>query len=126
MASVDTKFLAIKDIFSLLSNDPIIQSYVGRKIFPIVARQSVSGDFIAIQRDGYRVSYTKMGMAMQRSIFFITVVSEDYDRSLEIAERVFQVLHGDHTNPDLRIRLEDYGEDFLDKKYVQVLKFNIE
>lgn len=126
MGRADSKLSAIKDIFSQLSQDPIIQSYVGTKIYPLIAPQGTEGDFLAIQRDGYRLDYTKMGVALQRSIFFVTAVSDDYDRGLNIAEAVCNVLVGDHSTLAARIRLEDYGEDYLDKKFIQVLKFSIE
>lgn len=126
MGRADKKFLAIKDIFSLLSNDPTVQSHVGNKIYPLVAPQGTSGDFIAVQRDGYRREDTKMAIALQASVFFTTVVSEDYDRSLVIADAVYDALEGDHSQYGLRIRMEDYGEEYVDSKYLQVLKFNLE
>lgn len=126
MGRADKKFLAIKDVFSLLSNDPTVQSHVGNKIYPLVARRGTSGDFIAVQRDGYRREDTKMGIALQASVFFITVVSEDYDRSLVIADAVYDALEGDHSQYGLRIKMEDYGEEYVDSKYLQVLKFNLE
>lgn len=126
MGRADKKFLAIKDIFSLLSNNPTIQSFVGNKIYPLVAPQGTSGDFIAVQRDGYRREDTKMGIALQASVFFTTVVSEDYDRSLAIAEAIYDALEGDHPEYESRIRMEDYGEEYVDSKFLQVLKFNLE
>lgn len=126
MGRADSKLSAIKAIFSLLSQDTTIKSYVGTKIYPIIAPQGTEGDFIAIQRDGYRLEYTKMGVALQRSVFFVTAVSDDYNRGLSIAEAVRDVLVGDHSALAIRIKLEDYGEDYVDKKFIQVLKFSIE
>ena len=125
MGRADKKFLAIKDIFSLLSNNPTIQSLVGDKIYPLVAPQGTSGDCIAVQRDGYRREGTKMGIALQASVFFTTAVSEDYDRSLAIAEAIYDALEGDHPEYESRIRMEDYGEEYIDSKFLQVLKFNL-
>lgn len=124
MGRADKKFLAIKEIFSLLSNNPAVQSFVGNKIYPLIAPQGTQGDFIAVQRDGYRRDDTKMGVALQMSVFYVTVVSEDYDRSLYIADAVYDALEGTH--PNMRIKLEDYGEQYIDSKFFQVLKFNLE
>lgn len=124
MGRADKKFLAIKEIFSLLSNNPAVQSFVGDKIYPLIAPQGTQGDFIAVQRDGCRRDDTKMGVALQMSVFFVTVVSEDYDRSLYIADAVYDALEGIH--PNMRIKLEDYGEQYIDSKFFQVLKFNME
>jgi hypothetical protein len=65
-----------------------------------------------------------MGVALQMSVFYVTVVSEDYDRSLYIADAVYDALEGIH--PNMRIKLEDYGEQYIDSKFFQVLKFNME
>lgn len=125
MGRADKKFKAIKEIFSLLSNDPTIQTFVGDKIYPLVAPQDVEGDFIALRRDGYRRQDTKMGVAIQQSVFYVFVISEDYDRSLDIADVVYDVLEGDHPR-DLRIRMDDYTEEYVDQKFIQVLRFYLE
>lgn len=125
MGRADKKFKAIKEIFSLLSNDPTIQTFVGDKIYPLVAPQDVEGDFIALRRDGYRRQDTKMGVAIQQSVFYVFVISEDYDRSLDIADVVYDVLEGDHPR-DLRIRMDDYTEEYVDQKFIQVLRFNLD
>lgn len=125
MGRADKKFKAIKEIFSLLSNDPTIQTFVGDKIYPLVAPQDVEGDFIALRRDGYRRQDTKMGVAIQQSVFYVFVISEDYDRSLDIADVVYDVLEGDYPR-DLRIRMDDYTEEYVDQKFIQVLRFNLE
>ena len=125
MGRADKKFKAIKEIFSLLSNDPTIQTFVGDKIYPLVAPQNVEGDFIALRRDGYRRQDTKMGVAIQQSVFYVFVISEDYDRSLDIADVVYDVLDGDHPH-DIRIKMDDYTEEYVDQKFIQVLRFNLE
>lgn len=126
MGRADKKFLAIKNIFSLLSNSPTIKSFVGDKIFPLVAPQDTSGDFIAVQRDGYKREDTKMGVALQVSVFFTTIVSEEYDRSLMIADAVYDALEGSHPQYEMRVKMVDYGEEYIDSKFIQVLKFNLE
>lgn len=126
MGRSSKKFRAIIDVVSLLSRSSTIQQLVGDKIYPLVNTDDTTGDFIAYQRAGYQRQDTKMGFAVQRSDFFMTVVSSDYNRSLEIAEAVFDVLEGDHAEYDMRIRMIDYEEDYLDKKFCQILKFSLE
>ena len=99
---------------------------VGPKIFPIVAPEGTVGDFVSYQRDGLDIESSKMGTALQRSYFYINVVSDDYDRSLGIADTIYDTLEGDFVNPDMRIRLTDYTEDYVDKKFLQVLQFSIQ
>ena len=126
MARNDKKFLAIQNVVAILSNSPEIQTLVGDKIFPLVAPVDTHGDFIAYQRDGYKREDSKMGVAVQRSIFLITVVSDTHERSLTIADAVYDALEGDHSEYDMRIRMENYGEDYIDRKFIQVLQFYLE
>jgi hypothetical protein len=126
MARNDKKFLAIQNVVAILSNSPEIQALVGDKIFPLVAPVDTHGDFIAYQRDGYKREDSKMGVAVQRSIFLITVVSDTHERSLVIADAVYDALEGDHSEYNMRIRMENYGEDYIDRKFIQVLQFYLE
>lgn len=126
MARNDKKFLAIQNVVAILSNSPEIQALVGDKIFPLVAPVDTHGDFIAYQRDGYKREDSKMGVAVQRSIFLITVVSDTHERSLVIADAVYDALEGDHSEYDMRIRMENYGEDYIGRKFIQVLQFYLE
>lgn len=118
-------FTAIIDVVSLLSASQTIQNLVGDKIYPLINTDETDGDFIAYQRAGYQRLDTNMATA-SKATFFMTVVSATYDRSLEIAEVVYNTLEGDHSQYDLRIKLVDYEEDYIDKKFVQILKFTLE
>lgn len=118
-------FTAIIDVVSLLSASQTIQNLVGDKIYPLINTDETDGDFIAYQRAGYQRLDTNMATA-SKATFFMTVVSATYDRSLEIAEAVYNTLEGDHSEYDLRIKLVDYEEDYIDKKFIQILKFTLE
>jgi hypothetical protein len=56
----------------------------------------------------------------------VIAVSENYDRSQELASLIYDTLSGDFADPDIYIELEDSTEDFIDNKYIQVLQFSIE
>lgn len=126
MARADKKFKAIRDVKLLLSHSSTIQSFVENKIYALVAPQDTEGDFITLRRDGYRRQDTKMGVALQSSIFYVFAISDSYNRSLDIADAIYDALEGDHHHLDLRIRMEDYAEEYIDQKFVQILKFNLE
>ena len=72
----------------------------------------------------HSTQYTAMGLFSQQCRVFINVVSDNYDRSQDIAELILGVLEGDQSN-GLRIRLKDSTEDYEDKKFIQVLLFEI-
>jgi hypothetical protein len=92
MARADKKFKAIRGILSLLSTDSTIRSYVEDKIYALIAPQDVEGDFLIIRRDGYRRQDSKMGVSLQASVFYVFVISDDYDRSLDIADKVYDAI----------------------------------
>ena len=126
MGRADKKFKIITEVVKLLRESEELAAMVGPKIFPIVAPEGTVGDFVSYQRDGLDIESSKMGTALQRSYFYINVVSDDYDRSLDIAATIYDTLEGDFVNPDMRIRLTDYTEDYVDKKFLQVLQFSIQ
>ena len=126
MGRADKQFKIITEVVKLLRESEELAAMVGPKIFPIVAPEGTVGDFVSYQRDGLDIESSKMGTALQRSYFYINVVSDDYDRSLDIADTIYDTLEGDFVNPDMRIRLTDYTEDYVDKKFLQVLQFSIQ
>lgn len=125
MAAGAPKFKVMRDVVDLLKADTTMQEFVGSKIFPIVAPQNTTGDFIAYQRDGVDTEpLNKMGgFASLRFYFYISIVSTDYERSLDIADRVYDVLQGTHET--FSIEFKDSTENVVDQKFIQVLKFSI-
>ena len=129
--SADEKFTAITKVRAILSTNPTISEMVGNKIFPLTAPSEVGGvkiegDLILYQRDGYRREDNKMGITRQRSIFYIIAISDNYDRSLTLALSIYETLDGEHSAEGFRIKLEDYTEEYVDKKFFQILQFSIE
>lgn len=112
-------------IRSLLLQNEEIKGFVGERVFPIMAPEDTVGDFIVYQRDELKQEYTKMGVATQVSVLYLTAVSESYVRSNSLASLIYDTLSGDFKDPDMRIQLEDSTEDFIDKKFIQVLQFSI-
>ena len=123
----DPKFRSIISVVKILRDDPTVSGLIGRdKIFPLVVPENTDGDIIVYQRDGYVRQDSKMGVAVQRSLFTLAVVSVDYDRGLAIAEAVYKALEGEHSEYGVRIRMENYIDDYIDKKFFQFLQFSIE
>lgn len=113
------------EIRGILLGSKDISTVIGRKIYPIVAPDGTDGDFIVYQRDGYQQEYSKMGVARQIPIVYVSVISDNYDRSNQIASLIYSALEGSFKNPTMTIHLEDSTEDYVDNKYVQVLQFSI-
>lgn len=123
-----SKFRIGTVIRKLLIENEAVKEFVGEKIFPLVAPQETKGDLIVYYRDEYSKDYTKMGVYNDNCKVYIVIVSEDYDRSQEIAEAVNEALEGtffQNTDNQIQIRLSDSTEDYADSKYIQVLLFEI-
>ena len=120
------KLAITTEVRGILLKTEEITSLIGQKVFPVVAPMNTEGDFIIYQRDGYKQEYTKMGVARQIPTVFVNAVSDDYERSLQLASLIYEALEGSFSNPDMTIHLEDSTEDYSDGKYFQVLQFSVE
>ena len=120
------KLAITTEVRGILLETEEITSLIGQKVFPVVAPMNTEGDFIIYQRDGYKQDYTKMGVARQIPTVFVNAVSDDYERSLQLASLIYEALEGSFSNPDMTIHLEDSTEDYSDGKYFQVLQFSVE
>ncbi|MEO4826148.1 DUF3168 domain-containing protein [Bacteroides uniformis] len=118
-------FKITAEIQSLLLQNEEIKALVGNRVFPIMAPEGTDGDFIVYQRDGLKQEYTQMGVASQTAVIYVTAVSDSYVRNNSLASLIYDTLSGDYKDPDMRIQLEDSTEDFIDKKFIQVLQFSI-
>ena len=118
-------FKITAEIQSLLLQNEDIKALVGNRVFPIMAPEGTDGDFIVYQRDGLKQEYTQMGVPSQTAVIYVTAVSDSYVRNNSLASLIYDTLSGDYKDPDMRIQLEDSTEDFIDKKFIQVLQFSI-
>lgn len=119
-------FKITAEIRAILLDSEDITKLIGRKIFPVIADENTVGDFIIYQRDGYKQDSTKFGVSSQTPIVFVSAVSDDYGRSIDLASLIYDTLSGDFRNPDIHIQLEDSTEDFIDGKFIQILQFSIQ
>lgn len=125
MLPAENKFKIASVIRDLLLQDDSVKELVANKIYPLYAPEKTVGDFVLFKRDEYSIDRIKMGVSGARCRIFVNAISEDYDRSQEIAERVYKALDGDYSD-GMKIKLIDSTEDTIDKKYIQVLLFSIE
>lgn len=126
MGQADSKFKITSVIRAILLDNSCVVSSIGDNIFPLFAPEGTQGDFILYKRDKYSKEYTKMGIYQQKCEVYINIISEDYDRSQELAELIDQTLEGTYSDPKMTIKLLDSTEDYEDGKYIQVLLFSID
>ena len=125
--SAESKFKITTKVRAALLADPTISEMVaGVRVFPVVAPKDTPGDFIIYQRDEYSKDYTKMGISGQRCRVYVNAISDDYDRSQQMAYLINEALEGKHIDNNMDIKLVDSTEDFEDSKYIQILLFDIQ
>jgi hypothetical protein len=118
-------FNATTEVRNILIADKTIKSFVGNKIYPLIAPDGTSGDFIVYQRDGNSESESKMGVSDIEATVFIIIVSDNYKHSQDMAMAAYKCLDGTYSGDIREIRLQDSTEDLADRKYYQILKFKI-
>lgn len=123
-----TKFSITTNIRRLLIDNLGLKAIVNNKIFPLIAPEGITDDFIIYYRDKYGKEYTNYGVSSESCTVWIGAISENYDRSQMMAELINEAVEGKHTNESgytYECRLFDSTEDFEDKKYIQILVFEI-
>lgn len=129
-SKLQTKFSVCTLIRERLLNDEKIKELVGTQIYPIIAPEGTTNNYIVYVRDEYSIDRTKTGIAFHNCIVFISCVSSSYDESQEIADAVFQCLDGKYKiNSEQHninaIELVDSTEDYNGDCYIQTLSFSI-
>ena len=123
--SAESKFKITTKVRAALLAKPEITALIGDQIFPVVAPKDTKGDFLIYKRDEYSKDYTKMGISEQTCRVYVNAISEEYDRSQELAYQINEALEGKHPGLKMEVFLVDSTEDFEDNKYIQVLLFEI-
>lgn len=116
-----------KAINKLLSVDNI-KSVVNNKVYPLIAPLNTNFPYIVFQRTS--TPYSTKDNVYQDSINIeIIAVSDNYDKSVELAELIRNKLEGKRniTIEDFRItsiKLIDSSESYSNDAYLQSLTFN--
>lgn len=116
-----------KAINKLLSTDNI-KSVVNNKVYPLIAPLNTNFPYIVFQRTS--TPYNTKDNVYQDSINIeIIVVSDNYDKSVELAELIRNELEGKR-NINVEgfristIKLVDSSESYSNDAYLQSLTFN--
>lgn len=123
------KYRAATLIRERLMHNALLFSKVKGKIFPCIAPEDTPGDYIIVYRKAYGKSRTKQGEYETYCSVGVEIYSDDYDRSIDIAELVDEALDVEEQvvwlGGDVCIELAGSIEDYVDGKYLQELEFEI-
>lgn len=122
------KFDITTHLRKLLINSDIT-NLVNNNIFPLIAPEGTEGDIILYYRDSYKKEYATKTIVNDTCNVFFAIVSDNYDKSIQIAKKLNEIVEGEHITDDNNYkyycRLADSTEDYEDQKYLQILLFEI-
>ena len=113
-----------KHIFSILTSDKSLKELVGTKIFPIVADDDVKFPYIILERTSITPYTFKGGVGYDKATFQIKIADSDYINTINIAEKVRELLELRTSNYFKRIEFSNCYEDFMNDAYKQTLQFS--
>lgn len=112
-----------KHIYKILSTDEKLKALVGKNIYPIVAENDCTMPFITFTKGTVRTTYFKVGVARDIVNFSINIVALDYATTVDIAERVRQLLELRTSDYFTRIQFSDCTEAWSGNAFTQTLQF---
>ena len=105
-----------------------MRTLVGERIYPVFA-PDVEGDFVILTRSSYKAKETKFSILEYTTSVIIEAYSDDYARSLDIAEAIDAQLTKIHEEEygkgGVTITIQDSGETLHEGKFVQILEYAI-
>lgn len=119
----ETSISTLKHVYQLLINDEILNGLVDKKIYPLVAEESVTYPFIIFTKENAFGNYTKDLLVYDTVTISFAIAATNYFQTVEIAERVRQILENYQDDYFYNILLESVTEDFVEDTYIQQLQF---
>lgn len=120
----ETSISVNKHIYNLLINDEILNGLVDKKIYPLVAEESVTYPFIIFTKEAAMGNYTKDLLMYDTVTISIAIAATNYSQTVDIAERVRQILENRRDDYFYNILFDEVTEDFVEDAYIQQLKFS--
>ena len=117
-----------KDLTAILGSYVPLTNKIGNNLFPLFAPGGTKGDFVIYARTEYSSKHTLMGNVNENCAVTYNAVSENYKRSIEIAESIRSALIDtkvDNQSLELLKSWEEYDGTGNTLKYVQILVFGV-
>lgn len=99
----------------------------GSKIWPIVANTNTKYPYIVYQRTSLFPEYTKDGVMYNKVSVELKIVTDNYIKSLDIANIVRQIFEKkQYISDEFNVKnceIEDVSEDYIEDAYVQTINF---
>ena len=113
-----------KEIKRILSEDATVVSYLGNKIFPLIADNGTLFPFLTYRRTSYR-PYDNKDYTDEAVYMDILIISQTYNESVDIADAVAECLNRASTELISYISIQNIREDYVEDSYVQSISIEI-
>lgn len=120
----ETAISCNKHIYQLLSNDSLLTSMVGKKIYPLVAEESVTYPFVIFTKESVNGNYTKDFLQYDTVTISVAIAANNYYETVSIAERVRAILENHRDSYFLSVLLDNVTEEYLEDAFLQQLQFS--
>lgn len=111
----------------MVENEELTSLIPANKIFPLIANPDTTYPFIVYSRDNIIPTYTKDLLSDNDLSFTVIVVTNDYGKSLDIANAVRHSLetyrYKDEVITIYPIKLQSVSEETLEDAYIQRMVF---
>jgi len=104
-----------KTIADLLTASAPLTALVGTRIYPLIAPEGTEAPFLLYER-AFENQYTKDGLANSNSTISITIISDKYQETIDIATATFNALKSE-------AKLMSGVEAYAEGAYIQNLTF---
>lgn len=120
-----------KIIYSAITSDTELNSVLNNRIYPLVAPNDTELPFVVYNRTNvYSTNHTKDGWLNEDCSFQISVVSNKYEESIELADKVRELFENCTISTSslsiTNVRLTSSNEMFNEDEYIQNLYFECE
>lgn len=120
----ETSISVNKYIYQLLITDEKLKELVGNKIYPLIAEESVTYPFIIFTKENAFANYTKDLLTYDTVNISVAIAAVNYFQTVQIAERVRQILENYRDDYFYNILLDNVTEDYVEDTYIQQLQFS--
>lgn len=120
----ETSISVNKYIYQLLITDDKLKELVGNKIYPLIAEESVTYPFIIFTKENAFANYTKDLLTYDTVNISVAIAAVNYFQTVQIAERVRQILENYRDDYFYNILLDNVTEDYVEDTYIQQLQFS--
>ena len=120
----ETSISVNKYIYQLLITDEKLKELVGNKIYPLIAEESVTYPFIIFTKENAFANYTKDLLTYDTVNISVAIAAVNYFQTVQIAERVRQILENYRDDYFYNILLDNVTEDYVEDSYIQQLQFS--